>query len=544
MDTLSILKIVTAVLLPAFLAGLLVYLVRKRTADPGKLVFPCILFFGVLYSLIFIPFSAPDEYIHYGASYRLASHLLFTQAVDEEGHVLIREEDDALFGTDLTEENYEEVYGSFFTVDHSEKKVVYGIDTTVMEVAAHAYLPQAVGIALGRLLSLGQVLCIYLGRWMSLLFFAVCVYFAVRLAPFGKLVYFGVAMLPMSLELASSLSYDAFTMGLAMVFTSYALHLAYGAETRVGWRQLVIIGIILGVLAPCKLVYIPLAGLLFLIPREKFASRRRYAAAIVFVVACMAAGILFVESDKLALYFSQSEDSVIWAQESASYTLSYVFAHPGEALSLIVHTVLQQLPTYVNTMFGGRLGWLEYEVSEAFILLLILWTLLAAVPVRGMKESSNASLPFARLRGRIRRKKKAGEKAEGTAEETPAAQKPAGQMQEEGKTEEEASTEGAPAGALPAPEVQVMPASHRIASLVFCLLVAALVMVVMLLFWTPLGSDIVQGVQGRYFLPILPLILLAVRGRSLAWEKDRTAVLMFGYCVIDALVLLSVLWGL
>ncbi len=38
---------------------------------------------------------------------------------------------------------------------------------------------------------------------------------------------------------------------------------------------------------------------------------------------------------------------------------------------------------------------------------------------------------------------------------------------------------------------------------------------------TPLGADFVQGVQGRYFLPVLPLALLALMPRNSVWRMER-----------------------
>ena len=48
--------------------------------------------------------------------------------------------------------------------------------------------------------------------------------------PFGKEVLFGVYMLPMTLHLAASLSYDVMIISLSSYFAAVCLHLAYKAE--------------------------------------------------------------------------------------------------------------------------------------------------------------------------------------------------------------------------------------------------------------------------------------------------------------------------
>lgn len=42
----------------------------------------------------------------------------------------------------------------------------------------------------------------------------------------------------------------------------------------------------------------------------------------------------------------------------------------------------------------------------------------------------------------------------------------------------------------------------------------------MFLFWTPLNNPIILGVQGRYFLPLLPLVMLLLRGKKITVEAS------------------------
>ena len=42
----------------------------------------------------------------------------------------------------------------------------------------------------------------------------------------------------------------------------------------------------------------------------------------------------------------------------------------------------------------------------------------------------------------------------------------------------------------------------------------------MLLTWTPRGYVSIEGVQGRYFLPFMPALMLVARNRRLTWEGD------------------------
>jgi uncharacterized membrane protein len=44
------------------------------------------------------------------------------------------------------------------------------------------------------------------------------------------------------------------------------------------------------------------------------------------------------------------------------------------------------------------------------------------------------------------------------------------------------------------------------------------------LIWTELGAGVIEGLQGRYFLPIAPLALLLVASNRLRWSRWPVAI--------------------
>lgn len=499
MDTQQKVTCIFGILMLAWLAGLSVYFglakkgrVRRRLPE---IFLVSVLFWGVIYSLVWIPFTSPDEYAHFATAYRLSSRLLGEPAVNEQGMVLVRAGDAEELTIFLSGEAYETVYSRFAAGSESDEMIGYG--HAAMEVANHAYLPQAIGISLARMLSLGQVAAIYLGRLCNLLFFLACGYLAIRLAPFGKTAFLGVSMLPMTLELASSLSYDGFAIGMGMLFTAYVLYLIYEAPA-VGAGQLLILGVLLALLAPCKMVYIPLALLCFLIPTEKFGSKKKFWIGAAAVAVLMAAGILAVNLDKMLVYFQQTEEAVTWAEESAGYSISYVLAHPVRTIMVFVRTLLQKTPTWISTMLGSMLGWLEYRINAAVTVFLLLWVCLA-----GIAEDEDIRM--------------IGSGNTGAAPQR-----------------EPADGKGGP----------VMPLPHRIVSWSACGLTVLLTMFFMLLSWTPLTSEVVEGVQGRYFLPVLPLALLTLKNRKVQVTGLSEDMLLWGFGIANFFVIYGILAGI
>ena len=63
-------------------------------------------------------------------------------------------------------------------------------------------------------------------------------------------------------------------------------------------------------------------------------------------------------------------------------------------------------------------------------------------------------------------------------------------------------------------------------------------MLSMLLAWTPIGSKVISGVQGRYFLPFLPVLLMALKNDALVLTRERNRKILYLMCCTDVYVAL------
>lgn len=62
----------------------------------------------------------------------------------------------------------------------------------------------------------------------------------------------------------------------------------------------------------------------------------------------------------------------------------------------------------------------------------------------------------------------------------------------------------------------------------------------MLFAWTNVGDTVIQGVQGRYFLPVLPLALLALQGGNVRLKKDRTPWVIGLYALMHVVMMMEI----
>ncbi|WP_455500171.1 DUF2142 domain-containing protein [Gemmiger sp.] len=292
----------------AVLAAFAVWAVLSKKVAMHRLVFVLVLGFGLLYSFVLPPYSAPDEKYHINQSFTLACRWANDLSHDEwrMGKVptttTFRRVGDE--NADLQNENTTvftwEVFTSELTAttdepfdSHQEYNELQTDQNPLLYVAS------AAAVFLAYLLHLGFAPALALGRLANLLLFAVLAALAVKAAPFGKRVFTVAALLPMTLHLAASFSRDAPLLGLCFAFTALLLDAAFGPEKKKALSPARLAALLLcGVLlAPGKLVYLPLAALLLLVPaarlgRHAKAKKCGYLAVCLLLALVLNSGLL------------------------------------------------------------------------------------------------------------------------------------------------------------------------------------------------------------------------------------------------------------
>ena len=223
---------------------------------------------GVTFTYVTPALVAPDEYTHLAAAYELASTWSGQTAADEDGNLLLRECDAAHFGT-KTGDIGVLAYKNEAIAETSELGSL-DVLTTHSEVKAGqgsgSYLAQALGIRLARAQGKNFYTMLLYGRLANLILYLLLAALAVWLAPTSLRGLFAcVALLPMPLQLAASLSPDAAVLGLVFSFTALCLRLR--GEKAVWWQKILLI-VLGGLTAPGKAIYLLVILLCLLIPVE------------------------------------------------------------------------------------------------------------------------------------------------------------------------------------------------------------------------------------------------------------------------------------
>lgn len=337
-------------LVVAVLAALLVFLgvrtVLRRKMPLHRLVFVLVVAFGLLYSVVLPPYSAPDEKYHINQSFTLACRWanFFSDDDWQMGNVPIemsyRREHDTnalLQDENTTVFTWQELSENLFTTttdsfDSHVELAEYQTDRNPT-----LYVVSAAAVFLGFVLHLGFVPVLMLGRLANLLAFAVLAALAVRFAPFGRRVFAAAALLPMTLHLAASFSRDALLLGLAFLFTSLCMQAVFADEGHpVTLPHLVALGVAGVLLAPAKVVYLPLAALFLLIPNARLGARP-WAKKGVYLAACCVLALCLNSAMLTGLLHNDGTEETAPAAAESAETQADTTAEPTAVQTPVAH---------------------------------------------------------------------------------------------------------------------------------------------------------------------------------------------------------------
>ena len=241
-----------------------------------------------IFFLVTMPtFKNHDEYYHWLKAYEVSQGTLMTPQEDGVQGSMMPEGVSKVFPTDWTKLDYQMMKELLDVKLNEDNKGILNAETAAVYSFVQ-YIPQATGIALARLVTDNVYLITYGGRIVNMIFALLVLYFAIKLMPFGKKLLLIPAMIPIAIEGFTSLSPDSMTISVAFFYIAYILHLAFGKKEQLGIKEKVILLISSIIIALCKIVYIPLVGLILIIPKEKFKNQENKNKILNF---CVIAGI-------------------------------------------------------------------------------------------------------------------------------------------------------------------------------------------------------------------------------------------------------------
>lgn len=254
------------------------------------------------------------------------------------------------------------------TNDAAGYSEVFGFATPVRgvslaDVSAVGYFPSAIALWLARLFHAPILFSVVLGRFGNLISYALAIATAIRIVPARKGVMIAIGLLPTSVFLASSFSYDPVVISFLLLAVALIMRELRTPEARLTKLGLLkICGALFVGLAP-KAIYFPLIGLLLLMPRDKFHSDKSYKK---YVCTVIAFGVLMIASFALPMLFSataQAGDARGGTDVSAIGQIAFILSHPIEYVQILCQFMLSYLSPVSSDMYTFSYAYMGFLPS-------------------------------------------------------------------------------------------------------------------------------------------------------------------------------------
>ena len=453
--------------------------VKKCKVETTVLV--SLLFLGLIYNFLLLPYMAPDERTHIDMTYRYSNDLLGIPYTGNEVTLAKRVDDTKI---ELVENpalsNYYIVFNELLQGVQDDSLVI--TNTTANTYAPiFVYLPAVLGMTLARLLGFGSIAMLMLARWCNLAFFAVCVWWCMKKLPFGKMALAVIALFPMTIQQCNSFSYDAVITSTLFLFSTYIICMTY-EDKPIKISDAAIVSVLSGLLVYGKSgVYLPVCLAALLIPTKKFGCLwKKLAAAGSLMGIAMLSYINRNSGTVTQVMATTAETSAVGATAgnavSMGYTVGFFLQNPWKLIQMLCNTVADKSEFYLESIVGQKMGWVEIEISRVIFVGFLVLFMISMLKVRGEK--------------------------------------------------------------------QYVTSGQKWWISIVCLLSAGMILMGMLLTWTPFGHVSIEGVQGRYFTPLLLLLSLAGRNNIVLLNDNKDRGIFCGGMVLQLLAVIYLIKAL
>ena len=318
-------------------------------------------------------------------------------------------------------------------------------------------------------------------RWCNLAFFAACVWWCMKKLPFGKMALAVIAFFPMTIQQCNSFSYDAVITSVLFLFSTYIICMTYEEKPLKG-SDVVIVSILGALLVYGKSgVYLPVCLAALLIPTKKFgAVWKKFAAAGSLVAIAMLSYINRNSGTVTQVMSTTAETSAVGATAGNAVAMGYTVGY-------FLQNPWKLIQMLANTAADKVEFYLESIVGQKMG-----WVEIEISRVVFVGFFILFLISMLKVRG----------------------------------------------------EKQYVTSGQKWWISIVCLLSAGMILMGMLLTWTPFGYVSIEGVQGRYFTPLLLLLSLLGRNNSVLLHENKDRAILCGSMMMQLIAIIYLIKAL
>lgn len=368
-------------MLIGLVAGLLT-LLFSRLNDPKKIArnaFVLILFLGIANSLILPVRQNLDENTHYYQALQISDGKLRNQ-VTEKNFLMISPDFLAItklpskpgYGSKINTNLY---HKDFLELKNkpSDYKHKYMEDGGFNNPS---YIPSALGIKIGQIISKKLFVSYYMGRIFNLIFYALLVYLAIKISKRYKIQLFVISTLPYTLWIAAGYNYDSSYYGLILLILAQFANFI-GEEPSITIKRMIYYSFTCFLLVFCKAPMILLAILPLLLPKRFFVNVKTYICSFFIVAVSGFLGLIWIGQKFILTNLGFMTQKVLLTESPKSETvsrMSYFMEHPTYTIEMVLRSI-SDIPATIMGSVQNPQPYLMPSEALSFVNLLVFFFL-------------------------------------------------------------------------------------------------------------------------------------------------------------------------
>lgn len=345
-----------------FIAGLIAIIYSfKHKNELHKVAFVIILIFGILTVVTTPTLISIDENEHFARSDMTSLGILIPE-YQKEGYVvsnLVYQLQNNMGQTIVDNDFYQDPINN--------TKTFY--DAGFPQNPFYGYILSGFGILLAKLLDLSVIWAMWLGRLFNLFLYAGICAIGIKKSPNYKMALLVISCLPMSVYQAASFNVDGFVYSFCILSIGYFIYM-YKTSSLINNKDMAIFFISILLVSFFKFPYGLFAFFIFLIPREKFDSKKVFLVSRGIPIGIMIISMaysLFYASPQLENTFRQIH--FIQANVSPEGQINYMINNPLNALTFFLQSA-NLIPEMVTDLF--RFSFMQWIYTSPVLSILYL----------------------------------------------------------------------------------------------------------------------------------------------------------------------------
>lgn len=332
-------------------------LYRFKNYKIDKICFWLIIILGSIISFLYPLYQIPDELTHINMTYKEMNYenISFNDSINNY----------ADSGSITRNPNKRVNAKEYFNL---KQKLNIKLQKKIPSVRLIRHLPQSLALYLGMIFNFPVLIVITLAEFLALLFYAFCCKKAINLMPFKKEILMMIMLLPVCLQQMGSFSYDVVLNSFCFILFAYIMHIKFTKE-RFDIKDVIILTLLNVSILLIKPPYVLISLLALLIPLNKYNIE----------IGTIRITRSTIEKNKkilslmmlvLLLLIMLLCYKVLPKIEYGKVLLALVYNIPI-TIKMFINTLQNYFSEYVISIWGN-LGWFDLRLSNIFVIFSII----------------------------------------------------------------------------------------------------------------------------------------------------------------------------